>query len=224
MFVNWLTTTWALPAVQMAAWTLLAGVVGALWGLSEIVASFKVETGRALRTGGAWLLILFNLTASSIIYLLAAATLVGANGWLTAILVGLAWPTVFRNLSFKLAQPLDNSDVNDAAAVRIEEFYRSVQDLARQLINAALTRQRMKLVTRALQLPLADLEKKSRLAVIVAPLPTGGQDGPPDDFVTKIMTREQDDEIKKALLAAFILEHFSRETLEEMLTERRSRK
>lgn len=223
MFVNWLASVWALPAVQMAAWALLAGVVGALWGLSEIVGSFKVETGRALRTGGAWLLILFNLIASSVIYLLAAATLVGANGWLTALLVGLAWPTVFRNLSFKLAQPLDNSDVNDAAAVRIEEAYRAVQALARQLINASLTRQRMQLVTRALRLPLADLEKKARLAVIVAPLPTG-QEGLSDDFVTKIMAREQDDEIKKALLAAFILEHFSRETLEEMLTERRSRK
>lgn len=222
MFVNWLTTVWALPAVQMAAWAVMAGMVGALWGVSEIVGAFKIETGRALRTGGAWLLILFNFVASGLIYLLAAATLVGANGWLTAILVGLAWPTVFRNLSFKLAQPLDSNNVNETAAVRIEQAYRSVQALAQQLIDASITRQRMKLVDRALKLPLADLEKKARLAVIVSPVPSG-QEGLPDDYVNKIMARAQDDEIKKALLATFILTRFSRETLEEMLSDLRRR-
>ncbi len=221
MFANWLATVWALPAMQMVAWTLLAGVVGALWGLSEIVGSFKVETGRALRTGGAWLLIIFNFLASAVIYLLAAATLAGANGWMTAILVGLAWPTVFRNLSFKLAQPLDSNDANDAAAVRIEEAYRSVQTLAKQLINASVTRERMQVVTRAFKLPLADLEKKARLAVIVDPLPS---DRPPDQYLDQVMARNLDDDLKKSLLATFILDRFGRETLEEMLGIRRSRR
>jgi hypothetical protein len=71
-------------------------------------------------------------------------------------------------------------------------------------------------------LPLADLEKEARLAVIVSP--SSGQDGQADDFLNRIMAREQDDEIKKALLATFILTRFSRETLEEMLPERRSRR
>lgn len=223
MSITWLATVWAQPAAQMAAWALLAGVVGALWGLSEIVGVFKIETGRALRTGGAWLLILLNFTASSLIYLLAAEVLKDADGWLTAILVGIAWPTVFRNLSFKLAQPLDSSNINESAAVRLEEAYRSVQALAQQLINASLTSQRMKLAERVLKLPLADLEKKARLAVIVSLLPVG-QAGPSDDYVDKIMAREQDDDFKKALLVAFILQNFSRDALETMLPEIRRRR
>jgi hypothetical protein len=34
---------------------LLAGLVGAVWALSEIIGEFRTETARALRTWGAWL-------------------------------------------------------------------------------------------------------------------------------------------------------------------------
>ncbi len=164
---------WSMPAVQLAVWSLFAGFVGFLWGMSEIVGAFKTETGRALNTGGAWLLIFFNFFAAAAIYLVVANLVVGANTWLVAILVGLAWPTVVRNLSFKLAQPLQPEPLRDAAAVRLEEAYAAVQALARQLINATLTRQRMQLVAQAVELDMRELEKMARLAVIAAPLPPG---------------------------------------------------
>ncbi|MFN3983526.1 MAG: hypothetical protein ACK4SA_24405, partial [Caldilinea sp.] len=115
--------------LDLALWALLAGLVGFLWGMSEIVGAFKTETGRALTTGGAWLLVFFNFFAAAAIYLIVANLVVGANTWLVAILVGLAWPTVVRNLSFKLAQPLQPEPLRDAAAVRLEEAYASVQTL-----------------------------------------------------------------------------------------------
>lgn len=211
--------------LELALWALLAGLVGFLWGMSEIVGAFKTETGRALNTGGAWLLVFFNFFAAATIYLIVANLVTGANTWLVAILVGLAWPTVVRNLSFKLAQPLQPEPLRDAAAVRLEEAYASVQTLARQLINAALTRQRMQLVAQAVELDLKELEKKARLAVIAAPLtpktnaspPQNGE--PPADFITQIMKREVSSDIKKAMLAAFILEYFDRRTLEEMVRD-----
>ncbi len=139
MNIDW----WSNPVVQLVVWSLFAGLVGFLWGMSEIVGAFKTETGRALNTGGAWLLVFFNFFAAASIYLVVANLVTGANTWLVAILVGLAWPTVVRNLSFKLAQPLQPEPLRDAAAVRLEEAYASVQALARQLINATLTRQRV---------------------------------------------------------------------------------
>lgn len=220
---SWLSTFWSAPVTQTLVWALLAGLVGFLWGMSEIVGAFKNETGRALRTSGAWLLVLFNFAAAGVIYLIVANLVTGANNWLTAILVGLAWPTVVRNLSFKLAQPLQPETMRDEAAVRLEEAYASVQNLARQLINAALTRQRMKLVTQAVELDLRDLEKQARYAVIAAPLPAD-EGGASEDFVTKIMAREASNDIKKALLAAFILQYFDRRTLEELLKDQRSKK
>ncbi len=223
--------------LDLALWALLAGLVGFLWGMSEIVGAFKTETGRALTTGGAWLLVFFNFFAAAAIYLIVANLVVGANTWLVAILVGLAWPTVVRNLSFKLAQPLQPEPLRDAAAVRLEEAYASVQTLARQLINATLTRQRMQLVAQAVELDLKELEKMARLAVIAAPLPPGapshpapaGDDAPspadpdeaPRDFISQIMKREVSSDIKKAMLAAFILEYFDRRTLEEMVRDLR---
>jgi hypothetical protein len=228
---------WSNSAVQLAAWALLAGLVGFLWGMSEILGAFKTETGRALKTGGAWLLVFFNFFAAAAIYLVVANLVTGANTWLVAILVGLAWPTVMRNLSFKLAQPLQPEPLRDAAAVRLEEAYAAVQTLARQLINAALTRQRMQLVAQAVELDLKELEKMARLAVIAAPLPPGappprqpeddagaplpGEEETPRDFITLIMKREVGNDIKKALLAAFILEYFDRRTLEEMVRDLR---
>ena len=228
---------WSNPAVQLAAWALLAGAVGFLWGMSEIVGAFKTETGRALNTGGAWLLVFFNFFAAASIYLVVANLVTGANTWLVAILVGLAWPTVVRNLSFKLAQPLQPEPLRDAAAVRLEEAYASVQALARQLINATLTRQRMQLVAQAVELDLRELEKMARLAVIAAPLPPKAakptsppaaedapppdSDEPPPDFITQIMQRDVSSDIKKAMLAAFILEFFDRRTLEEMVRDLR---
>ena len=234
---------WSMPAVQLAVWSLFAGFVGFLWGMSEIVGAFKTETGRALNTGGAWLLIFFNFFAAAAIYLVVANLVVGANTWLVAILVGLAWPTVVRNLSFKLAQPLQPEPLRDAAAVRLEEAYAAVQALARQLINATLTRQRMQLVAQAAELDMRELEKMARLAVIAAPLPPGATPPPPadddasrsdppaaeeeqapKDFITLIMQRQVSSDIKKALLAAFILEYFDRRTLEEMVRDLRKQR
>lgn len=237
MNIDW----WSNPVVQLVVWSIFAGFVGFLWGMSEIVGAFKTETGRALKTGGAWLLVFFNFFAAASIYLIVANLVTGANTWLAAILVGLAWPTVVRNLNFKLAQPLQPEPLRDAAAVRLEEAYAAVQTLARQLINATLTRQRMQLVAQAVELDLKELEKMARLAVIAAPLPPGATPHPPPadddtppptdadeaprDFITLIMQREVSSDIKKALLAALILEYFDRRTLEEMVRDlRKARK
>ncbi len=197
----------------------VAGLIGFVWGLGEIVSAFKNETGRALGTAGAWLLILLNFVAAAGIFLLTAAVIPEANNWLTAIFIGFAWPTVIRNASFKLAQPLQADGGQEQAAIRFEQAYATFQGLARSLINNALTRQRIQLVTSATNYDLALLERYARLALIASPLHNA--DGlPADEFINAILARPSTEEIKKALLAAFIMANFGRDMLQDFIKER----
>jgi hypothetical protein len=102
----------------------------------------------------------------------------------------------------------------------------------------------MQLVAQAVELDMRELEKMARLAVIAAPLPPGATPPPPPadddasrldhpaaeeeqapkDFITLIMQRQVSNDIKKALLAAFILEYFDRRTLEEMVRDLRKQR
>lgn len=199
---------------------LVAGAVGLVWGFSEIVGAFQAETGRALRTLGAWLLLGLNFAAAALIFLLLAAVIPAANTWLTAILVGFAWPTVIRNTSFKLAQPLQSRKTSEAAAVRFEQAYATIQELAYKLINNRLTRERTRLVIAATQYDLNVLEQLARTAAISEAL-QGKDTKSADEFITAILQQDRDETIKKAQLAAFIINRFDRATLDDLIREHR---
>ncbi|GIV80614.1 hypothetical protein FKZ61_009315 [Litorilinea aerophila] len=198
---------------------LLAGLIGAVWGLGELVGMFKNETLRSLRMAGAWLLLGVNFLAALLIYLLVAALVPAAATWTAAILVGLAWPTVIRNSAIKLAQPLDPAEAQQTAAVRFEEIYSRVQDLAMQLINGELVRQRLELITRAATLDLSTLERHARIARIASVIQdTHGI--PASDYIDRILNEEKwSEEIKKAYLAAFIINNFGRDVLQDVMKD-----
>ena len=167
-------------------WCILAGTIGFVWGLSELIGAFKNEVGRALRTGGAWLLLMINWAAAAGSFFLVTSLIPDTDSWLTAIMVGFAWPTVLRNVSFKLGQSLHAGTTDDVAAIRFEEAYATVQNLCRQLINATLTRQRMRLVSNVTRQDLEALEQYARMALIASPLQSD-QGMSADGFVDRIM-------------------------------------
>jgi len=200
---------------------LIAGAVGAIWGVGELIGAFKNETGRAIRMGGAVLLIGVNFLAALLVYLLVAALVPAAASWSAAILVGLAWPTVIRNSAIKLAQPLDAADAQESAAVRFDQLYARVQDLASQLINGELTRQRLTLIGDATKLEIRTIERYARMALIASPLQEK-QGMPASDFIDRILNEEKwSNEIKKAYLAAFIINNFGRQVLLDALRNER---
>ncbi len=196
---------------------LLAGAVGAVWALGEIVGKFNTETGRALRTAGGWLLILVNFAMAALVFLLIVTLTPTARSWPVALLVGLSWPTVFRNLSLKIAQPIDENKDNQSAAIRLEELYGSIQKLALQLINSRLTRQRMQLLTRTTRYALGDLEKYARQMSAVSPQ----QIAP--DYIDQVVNRDVDDDYKKALLVALLMDNFTRDAIDDFIRENRNR-
>lgn len=196
---------------------MLAGLVGAVWALSEIIGQFRTETPRALITWGSWMLIVVNFVAATVIFLLAIRLMPDAKNWPGALLIGLSWPTVFRNASLKLLQPLDESKDRESAAVRMEQMYANIQKLALQLINSRLTRQRMRLLARATRHALGDLEKYARQMSAISPQEIDS------NFIDQLMARQVDEDYKKALLVALVMNTFTRDALDDFLKENRNK-
>lgn len=207
------TTT--LDIATLLGYGLLAGLISAIWGFSEIIGKFNLDTWRALRTAGAWMLIGVNFLAALLSYWLVAALIPSANSWGAAILIGLAWPTVLRNTSIKLSQPIDNQGQREAM-VRFEEGYARIQNLAQLMINGVLTRQRLALAGELNTLSLKTLERHARQALVLSPLQEE-QKMPDDSYVDEIIARQVDDAVKKALLIAVVLNYFGRDTLNDLI-------
>ncbi len=209
-----------LNLATLAGYGLLAGLISAIWGFSEIIGKFNLDTWRALRTAGAWMLIGVNFLAALLSYLLVAALIPSANAWGAAILVGLAWPTVLRNTSIKLSQPIDNQGQKEAM-VRFEEVYARIQNLAQLMINGVLTRQRLALAGELSTLSLKTLERHARQALVLSPLQEE-QKMPDDSYVDEIMQRQNiDDTIKKTMLIAIMYNYFGRDTLNDLVKKER---
>lgn len=196
---------------------LLSGFVGAVWALSEIVGEFQAETRRAVFTWGAWMLVLVNFLSATVIFLLVIRVAPDAKNWPVALLVGLSWPTVFRNLSLKLVQPLNENKEGEAPAVRMEQIYSNVQKLSLQLMNSHLTRQRMRMLARATRIPLPELETYARQMSALSPQKIDMK------FIDELMQRSVDDDYKKALLVALIMNTFTPDAIEDFLRENKTR-
>ncbi len=210
-YLNWLGH----PTFLLTA---LAGAVGAVWALGEIIGQFRAETGRALRTAGAWLLVIVNFAAAAVIFLLAIRVAPIAANWPSALFIGLAWPTFFRNVTLKLAQPLGEAKDAEAAAIRFEQAYANIQKLALQLINSVLTRQRTRLLTEVLKFDLEDLVKFARRMIAISPQHVD------DSLIDKTLERNVDEDAKKAYLAALVMDTFTRSALDDFLKERKHRR
>ena len=188
----------------------IAGAVGFAWGLSEIVDAFAFDMGHALRTRGAWLLLLTNAFAAAGTYVFIASIVPGLDTWYAALFTSLAWPVVIRNANIKLAARVtDAATSNDppSAAIRFEQIYARFQDLARRWINAALAQQRAQLILRAMQLELAELTSYAQRLAIASPLQEsfntrddeGKQEGQPSAIASSLQEsfNTRDDEGKQ---------------------------
>ncbi|MFN0123793.1 MAG: hypothetical protein ACKV2V_25100, partial [Blastocatellia bacterium] len=195
--------------------SLLSGLVGAIWALSEIIGEFRAETGRALRTWGAWLLLAVNFLAAAVIFLLASGVVPALVSWPSALAVGFSWPTFFRNASLKLAQPINETTGGETAAIRVEQAYGAIQKLALQLINSRLTRQRTQLMSDAARYSLDDLEKFARRMLAFSPQQIDPK------VIDEVLQREMDEDAKKAYLAALLMNTFTRSALDDFIRGRR---
>lgn len=198
---------------------LLAGMIGLFSGLIELIGAFGNESWRALRTFGAWLLLGVNFLGAALIYILVASVADSAlNAW-AAIVVGLAWPTVVRNLSIKLGQPIEADANQQSAALRLEQAYATLQKLSKQMIDGTVVRQRMRLLRDLTELEFAELDRLARMAVVLSK-----QADPVEalDYINKLTADSgTDNEVRKAMLAAYILNNFGRDVLDDEMNRRK---
>ena len=218
--------------LQLLPLAALSAAVGVVWGLSELVSAFALDTGYALRTLGAWLLLLVNAFAPAFIYVLAASFFPDLYAWQAAVAIGLAWPVVIRNLHFnfsaRIADAASDDPVDQAASVRFEQIYTNFQSLAYRMINAQLAHQRAGLITRVVtDCDLNDLEAHARRLCIAQPVPMRDERENENlsnercsGYIDDIMMRESVDE-KKMYLSAFIINHFGRASLEEFIRQQK---
>ncbi len=166
----------------------IAGAVGFVWGMGEIVNAFAFDTRHALRTGGAWLLLLTNALAAAGVYAFVATFIPNLDTPQAALLIGLAWPTVIRNASLKLTAGMadaSSADGSQTAVIRLEQLYANFQGLARRLINAALAQQRARLIIQATQIELTELVSHARLLAIASLLQEGNMPNVIDEIVKR---------------------------------------
>jgi hypothetical protein len=198
---------------------LLAGLIGLFSGLIELIGAFGNESWRALRTFGAWLLLGVNFLGAALIYILVASVADSAlNAW-AAIVVGLAWPTVVRNLSIKLGQPIEGDANQQSAALRLEQAYATLQKLSKQMIDGTVVRQRMRLLRDLTELEFTELDRLARMAVVLSK-----QADPVEalEYINKLTADGgTDNEVRKAMLAAYILNNFGRDLLEDEMNLRK---
>ena len=198
---------------------LLAGLIGLFSGLIELIGAFGNESWRALRTFGAWLLLGVNFLGAALIYVLVVSVADSAlNAW-AAIVVGLAWPTVVRNLSIKLGQPIEADANQQSAALRLEQAYATLQKLSKQMIDGTVVRQRMRLLRDLTELEFTELDRLARMAVVLSK-----QADPVEalDYINKLTADGgTDNEVRKAMLAAYILNNFGRDLLEDEMNLRK---
>ena len=207
---------------------LLAGLIGWFSGLIELITAFGNESWRALRTFGAWLLLGVNFLGAALIYILVASVADSAlNAW-AAIVVGLAWPTVVRNLSIKLGQPIEGDANQQSAALRLEQAYATLQKLSKQMIDGTVVRQRMRLLRDLTELEFSELDRLARMAVVLSK-----QTEPVEalEYINKLTgsggggdaggADGTDNEVRKAMLAAYILNNFGRDLLEDEMSLRK---
>jgi len=218
--------------LQLLPLAALSAAVGVVWGLSELVSAFALDTGYALRTLGAWLLLLVNAFAPAFIYVLAASFFPDLYAWQAAVAIGLAWPVVIRNLHFnfsaRIADAASDDSVDQAASVRFEQIYTNFQSLAYRMINAQLAHQRAGLITRVVtDCDLNDLEAHARRLCIAQPVPMRDERENENlsnercsEYINDIMMRESVDE-KKMYLSAFIINYFGRASLEEFIRQQK---
>ncbi|HQV69832.1 MAG TPA: hypothetical protein PL141_08155 [Thermoflexales bacterium] len=204
------------PEFLPFAMAALAGLVGGVWGFMEIVDEFKIESPRTFATGGAWLLVAVNFFAAAIVFLILISIAPAMQNWLSAFLTGLAWPTIFRNTSLKLSQPLDDQKSRETAAIRVEQAYASTQKLAMQLINGQLTSQRNRLLVKVRSNP-AEIAAFAKNQIVLSPQQEDSEKA--TQFVDAIVLRAITDEEKKAYLIALILNRFGRATLEDFIRQ-----
>jgi hypothetical protein len=192
---------------------LLAAGLSGLWAVVEVISAFEYAPLRALRTGGALLLIAINVGFAWLVLalLLEAAPDASASMW-TAVAVAFGWQALMRT-QINLLQPLPGSE-SEAIGVSINDLYARIQRFCRRQIDRSLAGERSALLEEALQLDLDTLIRRARL-MAYALITDEPQDF--DSYLQRMDERNLSPDERKLLVASWLLDNGGPEALRELL-------
>lgn len=201
-------------------WGLYAATIGlsSLWVIVEIISAFEYAPLRALRTGGALLLVVVNAGFACLVLALVLEMVpdARANLW-TAVAVALGWQALLRT-QINLLQPLPGSQ-SETVGVSISNLYARLQHFCRRQIDRSLLGERSMLLEQALELDVDVLVTRARLmthALITDQLEDL------EGYLKRMDERGLPPEERKLLLATFLLDNGGPAPLRELLRKRKT--
>ncbi len=198
--------------VEVAGPYLLVALLSAAWAVVEVAQTFPDDTRRALRTGGARLLVGANVGFACLAYTVVLSLVSStANRWLVALAAGAGWQALLRsriNLFQSMAAPQ-----HSISLISLADLYASLQQFCLRHIDQALIAAREDLLEEALALDVEDLKRRVRLQGHASALTS-------EENVTRFLERvhqETDPEAQKLLLASFLLQEKGYEGFERWM-------
>lgn len=205
-----------MAAIPWGLYVIAAGL-SMLWAMVEIVSAFEYAPLRALRTGGALLLIAVHAAFACLVLALVLEVTPGAGASLwTGVAVAFGWQALIRT-QINLLQPLPGSQ-HETVGVSINDLYARLQHFCRRQIDRSLLGERSALLEQALELDVDTLVTRARLlahALITDQL----QDF--EGYLKRMDERSLSSEERKLLLATFLLDNGGPAPLRELLKKRK---
>lgn len=197
---------------------LLTGVMAMLWAASEVVVGYPEQPVRALRTGGAWLLMLANALFACLALAAALALIPGSASWWMALGVGLSWQAMLRGGINIQPLPISSAvGASEGLGVPLNELYSRLQAFCVGQIQRSLVGERVALMERAIaKLDIPELARIARLVTAAQAVPEA------ESYIQRLETDDsRPSEQREILLISLIISNHGAEILRGWVRERR---
>jgi hypothetical protein len=210
--------TWM--AAARADLYVITSVIAVIWAASEVIVGYPEQPVRALRTGGALLLMVANALFACIALALALALIPGSESIWMAMGVGLSWQAMLRG-GINM-QPLPASSVAGASeglGVPLNELYTRLQEFCVGQIQRYLVGERVTMMEQVIdKLDMAELARIARLVT------TALAEAEAEPYIQKIESDEsRTQEQREILLISLILSNHGADILHERVMKQRKR-
>jgi hypothetical protein len=201
----------------------ITAVMAVVWAASEVLIGYPERPVRALRTWGAWLLMLANALFACLA-LAASLTLVpgSASVWM-ALGVGFSWQSMLRGGI--TIQPIPISAApgvggEEPLGVPLNELYTRLQAFCVGQIQRQLVGERVALMERAIaKLDVADLARIARLVTAALSVAEAEQ------YIQRVeTTSDLSKERREIMLISLVLDNGGNDILRQRVKEQRKRR
>lgn len=210
--------TWL--ATVRAELYLITGVMAAVWAASEVVVAYPEQPTRALRTGGAWVLMIANALFACLALAAALALVPGSASLWMALGVGLSWQAMLRGGINIQPLPISSAaEASEGLGVPLNELYSRLQRFCVGQIQRNLVGERVALMEQAIaKFEIPDLARMARLVTTAQALAEA------ESYIQRIEADEnRPQEQREILLISLIIANRGTDILRARVREQRKR-